>query len=134
MLPVVLVPVGIALLVVGYLTVFERLPRNRFAGVRTSQTLRSDAAFRLANRVAAPTVLAAGAIMILAGGLAPLLPRFTASAIIVALAVVAAGVLAVTGGWRGHQVAKAYNAVAPQTGGCGGCACGAGGCGAADAD
>lgn len=128
LLPVVLVPAGIALFVVGYLAVTDRLARNRFAGVRTSETLRSEAAFRLANRVAAPTMLAAGVIMILAGALGPLLPQSAAAAMVTLVALVAAGVLVVTGGRRGHQLAREFNAQQPPPGGCGGCACGAGGC------
>jgi uncharacterized membrane protein len=61
---------GVALLAVGLLGWRQRLPRNRFAGIRTPATLRSDAAFIAANRVAAPPILAAGVIYAAAGGLA----------------------------------------------------------------
>ncbi|AZZ80487.1 hypothetical protein C5O27_04810 [Gordonia alkanivorans] len=41
------------------------LPRNRRFGVRTDETMRSDEAFRVANRVAAPGTLGAGVILVL---------------------------------------------------------------------
>ncbi|MGH3918901.1 MAG: SdpI family protein, partial [Pseudonocardiaceae bacterium] len=62
LLGVVLLSAGGALLTVGLLGWRQRLPRNRFAGIRTPATLRSEAAFVAANRVAAPPVLAAGAV------------------------------------------------------------------------
>ncbi|MGQ0774109.1 MAG: SdpI family protein [Pseudonocardiales bacterium] len=49
-----LIIAGTALASVGLLGWRERLPRNRFAGIRTPATLRSDAAFVLANRVVRP--------------------------------------------------------------------------------
>ena len=54
-----LVIAGVALLAVVYL-----------AGIRTPATLRSDAAFIAANRMAAPPILAADVIYTAAGGLA----------------------------------------------------------------
>ncbi|WP_241548422.1 SdpI family protein [Gordonia alkanivorans] len=41
------------------------LPRNRRLGVRTDETMRSDEAFRVANRVAAPGTLGASLILVL---------------------------------------------------------------------
>ncbi|GAC54967.1 SdpI family protein [Gordonia amicalis] len=41
------------------------LPRNRRLGVRTDETMRSDEAFRVANRVAAPGTLGASVILVL---------------------------------------------------------------------
>ena len=115
---------GTALLLVGVLGWCRRLPRNRFAGIRTPATLRSDVAFVAANRVAAPPVLAAGAICAAGGGLAlgaggPALP------VIVAVAGVGAVGLLLAGGLLGHRVAAA---IPPPTVGCVGCACRGSGC------
>ncbi|MBM7276209.1 SdpI family protein [Gordonia rubripertincta] len=41
------------------------LPRNRRFGVRTDETMRSDEAFRVANRVAAPGTIGASVILVL---------------------------------------------------------------------
>ena len=65
-----LVIAGVALLAISLLGWWQRLPCNRFAGIRTPATLRSDTAFIAANRVAAPPILAAGVICAAAGGLA----------------------------------------------------------------
>ena len=64
-----LVLAGAALLAVAVLGARSRLRRNRWAGVRTHTTLRSEAAFALANRAAAAPNGAAGVIA-LAGGAA----------------------------------------------------------------
>jgi uncharacterized membrane protein len=77
--------------VVGTLGLTERLRRNRFAGVRTPATLRDEAAFALANKIAAPTVLAA-ALLFAAGGAAALI--FTGwLAVAAVIAAIAAAVL-----------------------------------------
>jgi hypothetical protein len=62
-----LVLAGAALLAVAVLGARSRLRRNRWAGVRTRATLRSDAAFALANRVAAAPTGAAGLIALVGG-------------------------------------------------------------------
>lgn len=115
---------------VGVLGWLRRLPRNRFAGVRTPATLRSDAAFVAANRVAAPPVLVAGGICAAAGALAL---GSGGTALVVIVAVAAAGVvgLLLAGGLLGHQVATTMPPDPSPGGGCAGCACGAGGCAAA---
>ncbi|MFN2496236.1 MAG: SdpI family protein [Pseudonocardiaceae bacterium] len=123
-LGVVLLVASAALLTVGLLGWLRRLPRNRFAGVRTPATLRSDAAFIAANRVAAPPVLAAGAICALGGALA----LGTGGALLTMIvAVTGAGTvtLLIAGGLLGHRVATA---MPPPTARCSGCTCGGGGC------
>ncbi|MGH3599278.1 MAG: SdpI family protein [Pseudonocardiaceae bacterium] len=127
LLAVVLLLAAAALLTVGLLGWQRRLPRNRFAGIRTAATLRSDAAFSAANRVAAPTVFAAGAVCA-AGGALALGTGGAALAVIVAVAGSGAVGLLLAGGVLGHRVASA---VPPPTGGCAGCACSGGGCTAA---
>lgn len=123
LLGLILVIVGIALLTVGLLGWRQRLPRNRFAGIRTPATLRSDATFVAANRVAAPPVLAAGAVCTVGGGLAL---GSTGPALTIIVAVVGAGAigLLLAGGLLGHRVAAAI----PAQTGCAGCDCCATGC------
>ena len=118
---------GAALGTVGLLGWQKRLPRNRFAGIRTPATLRSDAAFAVANRVAAPTVLAAGAVCAAAGTLA-LGADGAMLMVIVAVAGVGTVGLLITGGLLGHRVAAAMPP--PPSAGCSGCSCGGAGCAA----
>lgn len=64
---VVLVLLGLALAVVGGLGLTGRLPRNRWAGVRTPGSLTSAESFTLVNRAAGPGVLTGGALVALGG-------------------------------------------------------------------
>jgi hypothetical protein len=114
---------GAGLLAVGFLGWRQRLPRNRLAGVRTPATLRSDAAFITANRVAAPPVLAAGGICAAGGALAL---GAGGPALIVIVTVVGTGAvgLVLAGGLLSHRVAVAMPSSAR---GCAGCACGGSG-------
>jgi uncharacterized membrane protein len=124
LLGVVLLGAGGGLLTVGLLGWRRRLPRNRFAGIRTPATLRSEAAFSAANRVAAPSVLAAGAVCA-AGGALALRTGGPALAVIVAVAGTGTVGLLLAGGLLGHRVAAAMPA---PTGGCARCTCSGGGC------
>jgi hypothetical protein len=100
-----LVLVGLLLLAVAVLGARESLPRNRWAGVRTAETLRSDAAFLLANRVAAAPLGAAGAVAV-AGGVVTLAgPAGAVSVVVVAVAVVGTVVLGAFGGMVGQRAA-----------------------------
>lgn len=124
LLGLILVIAGVALLTVGLLGWRQLLPRNRFAGIRTPATLRSDTAFVVANRVAAPPVLAAGALCTVGGGLAlgaagPVLTMI--------VSVTGAGVigLLLAGGLLGHRAAAA---MPPPVGGCAACSCHGGSC------
>ncbi len=127
-LGVVLLVAGAALLTVGSLGWQQRLPRNRFAGVRTPATLRSDAAFAVANRVAAPPVLAAGAVCAAAGALALGADGATLT-VIVAVAGVGTVALLIAGGLLGHRVAAAVPVGPPSSAaGCSECSCGGAGC------
>jgi hypothetical protein len=121
---VVLLGAAAALVTIGLLGWRQRLPRNRFAGIRTPATLRSEAAFSAANRVAAPPVLAAGAVCAVGGALAF---GTGGPALLVIVGVVGAGAigLLLAGGLLGHRVAAA---MPPPAGGCAGCTCGGGGC------
>jgi uncharacterized membrane protein len=124
LLGVVLLVAGAALLTVGLLGWRQRLPRNRFAGIRTPATLRSEAVFSAANRVAAPPVLAAGAVCA-AGGALAFGTGGAALAVIVGVAGVGAVGLLLAGGLLGHRVATA---MPPPAGGCAGCMCSGQGC------
>jgi uncharacterized membrane protein len=124
LLGVLLLVVGPGLLAVGLLGWQRRLPRNRFAGIRTPATLRSEAAFSAANRVAAPPVLAAGAVCTAGGALAL---GTGGAALVVIVGVTAAGTvgLLLAGGLLGHRVAAA---MPPPRASCAGCTCTGGTC------
>jgi SdpI/YhfL family protein len=64
-----LVLIGATLLTVGVLGARSRLPRNRWVGIRTPATLRSEPAFTLAHRVGAVPAAAAGVIALVGGAL-----------------------------------------------------------------
>ncbi|WP_053714523.1 SdpI family protein [Saccharothrix sp. NRRL B-16348] len=123
-LPVVLGLIGVAFATVGVLGVRGRLQRNRFFGVRTKATLRDDETFALANKVAGVPNTAAGAIALVAAVAAAVNP---ALALVIGLVgLVGSVVVASAGGVLGHRAAEAMPEQAPA--GCGGCACGGGGC------
>ncbi|MET8993807.1 SdpI family protein [Amycolatopsis sp. Hca4] len=132
MFAIALVPVVLGLLVGfgGFLGFRERLTREGGTGVRTEAALRSEEAFKLANRVASLPTMAGGAIAVLTG-LAGLAMPTTGGLISAALAGVLALVLLVMGGGvLGNRAALTVPAPAPAApAGCSGCACGAGGCG-----
>jgi hypothetical protein len=114
------------LLTVGLLGWQQRLPRNRFAGIRTPATLRSDAAFIAANRVAAPPVLAA-AVVCAAGGAITFGAEGSTLPVLVGMTGAGTVGLLLAGGLLGHRVATAMPA--PPAGG-EGCACSGGHCSA----
>ncbi len=121
-----LVPLVVGLVVtpVGLLGLRERLPRNRFAGVRTPATLRSERAFRVANKVAGLPVTVAGAVGV-AGGAAGL----AAGPVVAIVSLVGMLAIAVAGGMLGHRAAVALPDQPPERRpqlpeGCRGCACG----------
>ncbi|ALG86446.1 SdpI family protein [Gordonia phthalatica] len=102
---------------VGVAGLTGALRRNRWAGVRSPETLRSDETFAVANKVAAPGYLGAGAILAATGVIGLLVGSwgflFALFGIIVALLVVsAAGGLAL-------QAARAIPT--PEAAGCGCC-------------
>jgi hypothetical protein len=127
---IALVPVVLGLLVAfgGFLGFRERLTREGGTGVRTQAALRSEEAFKLANRVAGLPTMAGGAISVLTG-LAGLAMPTTGGLVSAALAgVLAMLVLVMGGGVLGNRAALTVPAPAPAApAGCSGCACG--GCG-----
>ncbi|HEY3468162.1 MAG TPA: SdpI family protein [Amycolatopsis sp.] len=132
MFAIALVPIVLGLFVGfgGFLGFRERLTREGGTGVRTQAALRSEEAFKLANRVAGLPTMAGGAISVLAG-LAGLAMPTTGGLVSAALAGVLAMLLLVMGGGvLGNRAALTVPAPAPAApAGCSGCACGAGGCG-----
>ncbi|MEV6319632.1 SdpI family protein [Nocardia sp. NPDC051787] len=118
----VLFVLAVVAIATGALGLTGRLPRNRFFGVHTEAALSSDETFRVANRVAAPTSIAAGALLF-AGGLVAL----AASGIVALVVAAGAAVVALfTLGAGATAAAQAADAIAPpaEVGGCGS-SCGA---------
>ncbi|MEJ8281425.1 SdpI family protein [Pseudonocardia spirodelae] len=117
---------GVVLVVLAVLGATGRLPRNRFVGVRTAESLRTADAFALANRVAAPPLGAAGIVALAGGGVLVALDRGGAAPwVLGVIALVGTVVLAGLGGALGARAATAVIAAqtpAPTCGGvCSGC-------------
>lgn len=135
---VVLAVAGIALGVVGVLGWRRRLPRNRFAGVRTTATLRDDETFAVGNQVSAPLTTTAGAVALVAGVAAVFAPSPLAGGVVAGLGLLGVLGLAVVGGVIGDRAAGLVPQVSAPggcTGVCTGCSlvegCGGGSSGAA---
>ncbi len=102
---VVLALAGLALVAVAVRGWQGRLARGSIAGVRTATTMRSDEAFRIANKVAAPLAAAGGAVMVVGGVLGAALPiRAGGPTVLVAAGV--AVVLIVIGAAQGVRAAR----------------------------
>ncbi|APE11194.1 hypothetical protein BO226_19965 [Rhodococcus sp. 2G] len=106
---------------VGVAALTGKLPRNRWAGVRTPDALRDDEAFALANKVAAPSMLGS-AVLLALGGVASLTLPTVAGIIAVVVTVMAALITAGAGGSVAARVAAATKP--EETAGCG-TSCGA---------
>ncbi|WP_199428849.1 SdpI family protein [Qaidamihabitans albus] len=125
MIVVALIPAVLGVLVGwgGFLGWRERLPRDRGTGVRTAATLRSDEAFRVANRVAGLPTLVAGAVGLLSGAAALLMPGVWGTFAAVVVGLIGMVLLVAGGGVLGHRAASAVPAPS-EPAGCSGCACG----------
>lgn len=119
MVAVVLFVAAVTLAGVSVAGLTGRLRRNRFFGVRTPESLRDDETFALANKVAAPTMLAS-AVLLAIGGVAVLVLDGVLPVVAVLVAVVAAFFTTAAGGNLGARAAAAM----PETSGCG-TSCGA---------
>ncbi|NHD18952.1 SdpI family protein [Actinopolyspora sp. BKK1] len=119
---VAVILLGAAALTLGVRGLRGTLPRNRYAGVRTPDALRDEQTFRLANRVAAPPILAGGAVAVIAGGCAAALGTAATSWLVVGIGAVGAVALILTGGMLGARAAAA----APVESGCSVCAASSG--------
>ena len=111
---VILFVLAVAVAVVGVAGLTGRLPRNRFAGIRTPDAMRDDDSFALANKVAGPTMLAAGLIFGI-GGIAVIALGGAFALLAVVVAVI--GALFTAG--AGASLATKSAAAIPETGGCG---------------
>ena len=103
---------GIVIVLAGLLIVWlairswqGRLSRNYVAGVRTPSTMRSDEAFRIANKAAAPFSLVSGLLFVVTGAVAAIVPARTAT-VVLPTGVVIAGVVIVVGGVMGVRAAR----------------------------
>jgi uncharacterized membrane protein len=103
---IVMVVAGALTGLVGALGWIGRLPRNRWAGVRTPATLRSDEAFRTGNRAAGPLTVVGGVAALAGGVLAMVVPARDAVACVLVGAFLGAG-LTVLGGLIGGRAANA---------------------------
>lgn len=119
---------GAVLVVLAALGASGKLPRNRFAGVRTPASLRTADAFVLANRVAAGPLGAAGIVGLVGGSALLVTGRGGAMPwVLGGLALVGTVVLAGVGGSLGARAAEVTLAEqtaepAPTCGGvCSGC-------------
>jgi uncharacterized membrane protein len=127
-LPILLLAVGLLIFTIGLLGLRERLPRNRFLGVRTPASLRDDETFRVANKVAGLPTVVGGVVAIAAATAGFLVP--STGATIACFGLGLAGMLAITagGGVIGHRAALAVPEPLAKTrtvpAGCGGCQCG----------
>ncbi|MDA8320001.1 MAG: SdpI family protein [Actinomycetota bacterium] len=97
--------VGLVVVVLSVLMWQGRLRRNWAAGVRTPSTMRSDAAFKTANKVAAPLTGAGGVVFAICGVISALVPQHTRGAIVLAGAL-ALGVLTMLGAAVGIRAAR----------------------------
>lgn len=121
LLAVVPLVVGLLIGVVGVLGLRERLPRNRFGGVRTPATMRSDQTFRVANKVAGLPVAVGGAVGVVSG----VVGLVAASLLVAGVGFAGMFGIALAGGIFGHRAAEALPDEEPQLpAGCRGCACG----------
>lgn len=58
---------GVPLVVLGWMGLVGKLPRNGFAGIRTPYTMRSDENWRETHRAAAPILIFGGVAVAMAG-------------------------------------------------------------------
>ncbi|HEX5404229.1 MAG TPA: SdpI family protein [Pseudonocardiaceae bacterium] len=122
MLLVLLVAYGVPLFVVGVLGWRQRLAFTGRLGVRTPAALRDEGTFALANRVAGLPGMVAGAVAVLGGIAAVLLPTVVGEVIAAVIGLVGSVVIARAGGVLGTRAAAAVPAPAGCGGGCLGCA------------
>lgn len=102
---------GAVLVAIGRKQSSGTLERNWLAGVRTRETMRSDAAWHAAHTATARLIIGAGIVPIVAGA-AILVLRPTDDATIATTVLGSLGVtlaLAVTAGVQGHRIARRVN-------------------------
>ncbi|EGD54530.1 SdpI family protein [Gordonia neofelifaecis] len=102
---------------VGVAALTGALRRNRWVGVRSPETLRTDETFAVANRVAAPGYLGAGVILAVTGGLGLALGDWGFLSALFGI-VVAVLVISAVGGMA---IQAAQSVPVPEAAGCGCC-------------
>ncbi len=102
---VVEVLAGLVVVLVSILMWQGRLRRNWIAGVRTPYTMRNPAAFKAANKAAAPLTGAGGVVFAICGVAGAIVPQHVGGAIVVGGAI-ALLVLALLGGALGVRAAR----------------------------
>jgi hypothetical protein len=117
---VLLVLIGAALLTIAVLGLRRKLRRNRWAGVRTAASLRSDAAFAVANQVAAAPLGAAGGVAVAGGGALLAGASGVLGWTLAVVSAVAVFVLTGVGGVAGDRAAAAVPRPDPEPSACGG--------------
>lgn len=108
---VLLLASGAVLVAIGRKQGSGTLDRNWLVGIRTSETMRSDAAWHAAHGETAGITVAAGVVPLVAGA-ATLVLRPADDATVAAIALVSVGamlVLALIGAYRGHRIARDVN-------------------------
>jgi len=103
----ILVVAGIALIVVGRKQQVGTLGRNWLVGLRTWETMRSDAAWYAAHSATGGLVMASGVVQIIAGAMVLVLQpqgEGTIAAIVLGSAAASLG-LVLAAGVRGHRIA-----------------------------
>lgn len=125
---VLVVLAGVVQGAVGWLGWRGGLRRNRFVGIRTAVAMASEDAFRLANRVAAPALLAAAAVAVLGGVAALAAPSAGAYAVVLGVAGTGMIGLMVAGGVLGTRAAAGLAPAGspPVISGCANCTCASG--------
>jgi hypothetical protein len=123
-LGVLLVVLGAALLTIAVLGLRRKLRRNRWAGVRTAASLRSDAAFAVANQVAAAPLGAGGGVAVVGGGALLAGATGVLGWTLVVVSAIAMFVLTGVGGVAGDRAAGAVPAPDPGPSACGGACAG----------
>jgi hypothetical protein len=122
---ILLVVLGVALLTIAVLGLRRKLRRNRWAGVRTAASLRSEAAFAVANQVAAAPLGAAGGVGLVGGGALLAGATGVLGWTLAAVSVIAVFVLTGVGGVAGDRAAGAVpepeQALSTCAGTCAGC-------------
>ncbi len=128
-----LVLIGIVLVVVAVLAARGRLRRNRWAGVRTAATMRTESAFTVANRVAAAPLGAAGAVAAAGGAVLLAGAGGALGWVVLAVSVVGTVGLAGTGAAVGDRAGAAAGSPVSDSAACAGACAGCdlvAGCGA----
>jgi uncharacterized membrane protein len=105
-LGVLLIAAGVLLVVVGVLAADGRIPRNQFAGIRTRRSMADDRSWLTVHRAARPWMIAAGAVLVLAGVLALAVPSEFAAPLSAGIGGILAAVLVLRGTAAGHAALR----------------------------